>query len=90
MLDMKRREFIALVGGGGLLLTAKLRRAWGQQPAMPVIGFLSSSSPANRASLTTAFRQGVRESGYSEGKSVAIEYRWAEDQYDQLPDLAGG
>ena len=44
MLDMKRRESIALIGGGGLLLAAKVKRAWGQQPAMPVIGFLSSAS----------------------------------------------
>jgi len=54
---------------------------------MPVIGFLSVSSPANRAHVVTAFRQGVRESGYIEGKNVRFEYRWAEDQYDQLPDL---
>jgi len=59
-----------------------------QAAKLPIIGHLSSSSPANQASLTTAFRQGVRESGYVEGKSVAIEYRWAEDQYDRLPDLA--
>jgi hypothetical protein len=45
MLDLKRREFIALVGGGGLLLAVKVKRAWGQQPALPVIGFLSSASP---------------------------------------------
>jgi putative tryptophan/tyrosine transport system substrate-binding protein len=58
-----------------------------QQPAMPVIGFLSASSPANRAHLITAFRRGVRESGYVEGQNVAIEYRWAQDQYDRLPEL---
>src|SRR5262249_31594099 len=56
---------------------------------MPVIGFLSASSPASRAHLVTAFRRGVRESGYVEGQNVAIEYRWAQDQYHQLPDLAG-
>ena len=55
---------------------------------MPVIGFLSASSPAGRAHLVTAFRRGVRDSGYVEGQNVAIEYRWAQDQYDQLPDLA--
>src|SRR5215831_6110219 len=88
MPDMKRREFIALLGGGGLLLAAKVKRARGQQPAMPVVGFLSALSPADRAHFVTAFRQGVRESSYIEGQNVAIEYRWAEDQYDRLPDLA--
>ena len=55
---------------------------------MPVIGFLSSSSPAGRTSLTTAFRQGLRDSSYIETKNVTIEYRWAEDEYDRLPALA--
>jgi putative ABC transport system substrate-binding protein len=56
---------------------------------MPVIRFLSSSgSPADRARYLTAFRQGVREAGYVEGQNVAIEYRWAQNQYDRLPDLA--
>ena len=59
-----------------------------QQPAMPVVGFLGSSSAADRTRLVTAFRQGIRESGYVEGENVAIEYRWAQDQYDRLPDLA--
>ena len=65
MLDTKRREVIALLGAGGLLLAVKIRRARAQQPAMPVIGFLSSSgSPADRARFLTAFRQGIREIGY--------------------------
>jgi putative ABC transport system substrate-binding protein len=55
---------------------------------LPVIGFLGSSWPADRARLVTAFRQGLRETGYVEGQNVAIEYRWAQDQYNQLPDLA--
>ena len=80
-----RREFIAFLGSSlaGWPLAARA-----QQPAMPVIGFLSVSEPADRAYLVTAFRQGVRETGYAEGQNVAIEYRWAQAQSDRLPDLA--
>jgi ABC transporter substrate binding protein len=87
MLDPKRREFIALVGGGGLLLAAKVKRARGQQPAMPVVGFLNSETLNLYAHLVRAFREGLSESGYVEGRNVAIEYRWAEGRYDQLPAL---
>jgi putative tryptophan/tyrosine transport system substrate-binding protein len=88
MLDMKRREFIALAGGGGLLFAAKARRARAQQPAMPVVGFLGSRSPEDSANLVAAFRAGLGESGFVEDRNVTIEFRWAEGHYDRLPALA--
>ena len=81
---MIRREFVLLLGGA--MTAARALRA--QQKAMPVIGFLSGGSPAPYASLVAAFHQGLSETGYVEGQTVTIEYRWAEGHYDRLPGLA--
>jgi putative ABC transport system substrate-binding protein len=88
MPDMKRREFIALLGGGGLLLAAKVKRARGQQPAMPVIGFLDPTSAEAEADRLRAFRQGLKDAGFVEGENVEIVYRFAENRSDRLPALA--
>jgi putative ABC transport system substrate-binding protein len=81
MLDSKRREFIALLGGGGLLLAAKVRRARGQQPAMRRIGVLMGlvAGDSEAQSRVVAFENGLRKLGWVKGRNLSIEYRWAGD-----------
>ncbi len=79
---MRRRDFIALVGGAAAWMVPA------RAQAMPVIGYLGSESPERYSSRLSAFREGLAEAGYAEGRTVAIEFRWAEGQYSRLPALA--
>jgi putative ABC transport system substrate-binding protein len=82
---MRRREFIALIGGAAVWP----RAARAQQPTTPVIGFLSSGGRhLDDVRRLTPFRQGLNETGYTEGRNVTIEYRGAENRIDRLPELA--
>jgi putative ABC transport system substrate-binding protein len=81
---MKRREFISLLGGAMTMLPLA---AHGQTAPMPIIGFLHTRSPDDSSYVVAAFREGLAVHGYIEGQSVAIEYRWARGQYEQLPAL---
>src|SRR5262245_37834993 len=81
---IRRRDLITMLGGAAAWPLA----ARAQQPTMPVVGWLGSTPAAAQAHFAATFRQGLAEEGYTDGRNVAIEYRWAEGEYDRLPALA--
>src|SRR6516165_11901467 len=82
---MRRREFITLLGGSAAMWPLAARA---QQQPMPVIGLLDQRSPDELADRLRGFRQGLRDSGFIEGQNMAIDYRWAENKIERLPELS--
>ncbi len=82
---VRRRDFIKIIGGGAAALPLAVQA---QKPAMPVVGYLSANSSTGDARQVAAFVKGLDETGYEDGKTVRIEYRWADGQYDRLPSIA--
>ena len=82
---MRRREFISLLGGAGAAWPLAARA---QQRPVPMVGFLGGSSAREWTPLVAAFKSGLKETGYADGENVVIEYRWADGEYDRLPQLA--
>ena len=82
---MRRREFVTLLGSAAATWQLSARA---QQPTMPVIGYLGAGSPEASTHLVASFRKGLSEAGYVEGRNVAIEFRWAHNENERLPDLA--
>src|SRR5262245_5833757 len=79
-----RREFVSALG----VAAAWPQAAWAQQSTMPVIGYIDAGSPEPAAHLVSAFRKGLEETGFIEGRSVTIEYRWAQNEVQRLPEMA--
>jgi len=85
MFDLRRREFITLIGGAAAAWPMATRA---QQPARPAVGFLRVTSAVDSTHLVAAFQQGLKETGFVDGQNVTMEYRWADGQEDRLPELA--
>jgi putative tryptophan/tyrosine transport system substrate-binding protein len=84
MSDVRRREFITLLGGAAAAWPLATRA---QQPAIPMIGFVNGASPEKYEPFVNAFLQGLKETGYADGQNVMIEYRWADGQYSRFPEM---